>query len=141
MTRRNTGDALWLGTQQRVLLPMNIEDMHWALFKVDAGRGEIKYGDTLSWSLPAGDTQRLQLWLRQHGIVPYTKSDDLPHGMQLDDFSCAIGMINTARHDIFGDDLFTNTTKFFLRLREFLLIVESHEAAATPVRRVLYLVS
>ncbi|KZP24064.1 hypothetical protein FIBSPDRAFT_1042366 [Athelia psychrophila] len=129
---RNTGDALRLGTQQRVLLPMNIEDMHWALFKVDAGRGEIKYGDTLSWSLPAGDTQRLQLWLRQHGIGPYTKSDDLPHGMQLDDFSCAIGMINTARHDIFGDDLFTNTTKFFLRLREFLLIVESHEAAATP---------
>lgn len=138
---RNTGDALRLGTQQRVLLPMNIEDMHWALFKVDAGRGEIKYSDTLSWSLPAGDTQRLQLWLRQHGIGPYTKSDDLPHGMQLDDFSCAIGMINTARHDIFGDDLFTNTTKFFLRLREFLLIVESHEAAATPVRRVLYLVS
>lgn len=131
---RNTGSALRQGTLQRVLLPTNIDDVHWALFKVDASRGEIQYGDTLNWSLPVGDTERIQIWLRKHGIGPYMKSDDLTHGVQRDDFSCAIGMINIARHDIFGDVLFTDATKCVLRLREFHLIVESHEVNVTPVR-------
>lgn len=60
----NTGSTLCQSTLQWLLLPTNIDDVHWALFRVDDSRGEINCGDTLNWSLPVIGTKHLQMWLR-----------------------------------------------------------------------------
>lgn len=137
---RRVGDALFNGSQVQVLFPINIDNSHWTLFKVDAGARQIKYGDTLGWSWPAPDVERIQFWLRQHGQDPFEKAGDMPHGNQQDSYSCAIGMVNIARHDLFGDPLFTDANKNILRLQEFLRIVDSHsmlEAVGTFLKLVL----
>lgn len=123
---RRMGNVLCDGTQGRVLFPINIEDTHWTLFSVNGVNRQINYGDTLGWPRPFKDVERIQQWLGQHGQRPFAKAGDMPHGKQTDSYSCTIGMVNTARHDIFGDDLFTDTNKDILRLREYLRVVESH---------------
>jgi hypothetical protein len=47
----------------------------------------------------------------------------LPHGKQLDSFSCSVAMANIARHAFFGDPLFNDADKHFLRIQEFLNIM------------------
>lgn len=137
---RNIGDTLCDGSQEQLLFPINIDGIHWTLFKIDGSARQINYGDTLGWAWPKNDVERIQLWLCQHDQSPFEKGHDLVHGIQQDGYSCAIGMVNTARHDLFGDILFTDANKNILRLQEFLLVVESHNilgAVSLPFHLVL----
>src|ERR1700676_3669871 len=65
------GDALCNGTQGRVIFPMNIEGIHWTLFKVNGIDRQIHYGDTLEWTWPFEDVERIQHWLGKHGQSPF----------------------------------------------------------------------
>jgi hypothetical protein len=43
------GDALADGTLTQIIIPLNIADIHWALFLVKATAQQIRYGDSLGW--------------------------------------------------------------------------------------------
>ena len=122
-TLQELGDALADGTLTRIVILLNIADIHWALFLVDATVQQIQYGDSLGWSVPQEDVNLLNRWLNQHGFKPFKPGPCLPHGKQLDSFSCAIAMANIARHALFGDALFNDADKHVIRIQEFLNIM------------------
>jgi Ulp1 protease family, C-terminal catalytic domain len=122
---RAIGDKLYSKAATRIVFPVNISGVHWAAFSVDTSSRKIQYGDSLDWNLPASDIDLIQRWLRKHGFEPFQKAC-LPHGIQDDEYSCAIAMINTIRHHLFGDTLFNDAKKDELRIQEYLHMVESN---------------
>jgi len=102
------------GTQDQVLVPMNIDDIHWTLLNINSVVRRINYGDTLEWPWPFEHVERIQCWLSYHGQTPFVKAGDMSHRKQMDNYSCTIVIINIARHDIFGDNLFTDADKHIL---------------------------
>ncbi|KAG1865430.1 hypothetical protein F4604DRAFT_1905268 [Suillus subluteus] len=46
-------DSLHNGTIQRVIFPINVANVHWAIISVDASTQMILYGDSLEWSMPS----------------------------------------------------------------------------------------
>ena len=123
------GKALANGSLTRVIIPLNIASVHWALFLVDATTQLIQYGDSLGWSVPQEDVNRLNHWLHQHGFQSFKIGPLLPHGRQLDNYSCSVAMANIARHALFGDPLFNDTDKHFFRIQEFVNMTASSESA------------
>jgi hypothetical protein len=121
---RNLGNRLRAGSLEVVIIPLNKEDIHWAVLFINAPGKWIKHGDTLAWAWPAQDVKRIQQWLNLHGFPVFQEAGSLPHGLQLDSYSCAIGMINIIRNDLFGDPLFTDKNKHFLRIQEYLRLVQ-----------------
>ena len=117
------GDALADRTLAQILIPFNIANIHWVLFLVDAVAQQIQYGDSLGWSIPEKDVNRLNRWLHQHGFQPFKTGPCLPHGKQLDTFSCSVAMVNIARHILFEDPLFDDSDKHFFRIKEYLNII------------------
>jgi hypothetical protein len=120
---RTLGNNLRAGSLQLLVIPINIADRHWTVFFVDGPTQSIEYGDSLGWSRPACDVERIQNWLRRHGLESFKDTGDLPHGVQLDGYSCAIAMVNIVQHSLFGDPLFTDAQKHFLRINEYLTLV------------------
>jgi len=49
---RVLGSALHEGTLQRVLFPINIDNVHWAAIEVNTINRSISYADSLNWSPP-----------------------------------------------------------------------------------------
>jgi Ulp1 protease family, C-terminal catalytic domain len=130
---RYVGNMLRTGQLACVLFPINVDNIHWSLIKVNGTESTLGHGDTLGWRWPYEDIERVQSWLRQHDCGPFKKAGDMPHGIQKDGYSCAIGMVNTARLDLFGEPLFTDENKDILRLQEYLHIVENHNSIVCPV--------
>jgi hypothetical protein len=120
------GDSLHDGTIQRVIFPVNIANVHWAIVSVDASTQMILYGDSLGWSMPSSYVDAIRRWLKNHGFAPFDKGS-LSHGEQTDSFSCAIAALNTIKHAVFNHHpLFTNDSKYCLRMEEFLMLTKSH---------------
>jgi hypothetical protein len=114
------------GTLEHVFFPFNISDIHWVVFMVDAVNCQIQYGDSLEWHWPSHETDLLNRWLCLHNFKSFRKGQTLPHGQQMDGFSCSIAMTNIVRHNLFGDPLFHNSNKHFLHIQEFLNIIMPH---------------
>lgn len=125
------GDALADGNLTRIVIPLNVADIHWALFLVDATAQQIQYGDSLGWSVPQDDVNLLNRWLHQHGFQSFKLGPLLPHGKQLDNFSCSVAMANIARHVLFGNPLFNDADKHFSRIQEFLNMTAVTTAGTT----------
>lgn len=123
---RTIGSAFREGTLQRVLFPINIDNVHWAVIEVNTIHRSISYGDSLSWSCPTEDIDAICRWLGYHGFTRFKKENALQHGEQLDSFSCGIAAINTIKHVLFRDPLFTNDQAFSLRMGEFLDLAYDH---------------
>lgn len=123
---RYIGHQLYIGDLQHLYFPVNISNVHWAVFHIDGIKQIISYADSLDWQMPSALVDSIHRWLRQHGLPPFSKSLDFPHGEQLDSYSCAIAAINTIRHAILVTPLFTNETKFLLRMQEFICLALSH---------------
>jgi hypothetical protein len=123
------GDALADGNLAQIIAPVNIADIHWDLFLVDATTQEIQYGDPLGWSVPQEVVSLLNCWLQQHGFQSFMIGPPLPHRKQLDSFSCSVAMANIVRHILFGDPLFNDTEKHFFLIQEFvnMMIPMSHQ--------------
>ncbi|KDQ60705.1 hypothetical protein JAAARDRAFT_45525 [Jaapia argillacea MUCL 33604] len=100
---------------------------HWAALCVDVHRREIMWGDSLGWLYPELLFVGLDTWLRQHiGGRSFSVFTDLTCAEQNDHYSCGIIAINTLKHNIFGDPLWTPETRDLLRVQEFLDILQHH---------------
>ncbi|KIJ10720.1 hypothetical protein PAXINDRAFT_16331 [Paxillus involutus ATCC 200175] len=129
---RAIGSALHDGSLRRVLFPINIRNVHWAVIEVDTTHHTISYADSLDWSWPSQDIDAVQRWLGLHGFAPFNKATTLECGKQLDQFSCGVAAINTIRHSVFRDPIFSDGQSFCLRMKEFLNIVDSHLELSNP---------
>ncbi|KAG1739662.1 hypothetical protein EDB19DRAFT_1978044 [Suillus lakei] len=119
------GNSLHNSSIQHIIFPVNISQVHWAVFSIDAEMQTIAYGDSLRWSWPASYVDTIQLWLKNHGFTPFSKVP-MAHSNQIDSFSCAIAAINTIKHAVFKHPLFTDDKKYCLRMEEFLVLARSH---------------
>ncbi|KAG1745466.1 uncharacterized protein EDB91DRAFT_1220390 [Suillus paluster] len=120
------GDSLHDGTIQRVIFPVNVANVHWAIVSVDASTRMILYGDSLGWSMPSSYVDAIRRWLKNHGFAPFGKGS-LSHGEQTDSFSCAIVALNTIKYAVFRHHpLFTDDSKYHLHMEEFLMLTKSH---------------
>jgi hypothetical protein len=123
---RQLGDSLSNEELEYIIFPIDINGAHWTVFLVDVKAGEICYGDSLDWPWPKTDVDRIQQWLREHGFRTFSKGAILPHGRQQDAYSCAITMINTIRHKLYGTPLFTNEKRDLLRIQELIFLLRAH---------------
>ncbi|KAJ3503541.1 hypothetical protein NMY22_g18215 [Coprinellus aureogranulatus] len=100
---------------------------HWAAMVLDA-RGDairIQWGDSVGRMHPTQHMDGLKCWLKYHvGDRLCTFDDRLKCAFQEDAFSCGIIAVNTLKHFLFGDPLWTQETRQLLRLREFCGILE-----------------
>ncbi|KAF8833111.1 hypothetical protein BDN67DRAFT_1017937 [Paxillus ammoniavirescens] len=126
MCLRVLGSALQNGTVQHVLFPLNINDVHWAAIEINVVNKTISYADSLGWNWPADDIDTICRWLSNHGLTGFSKSHALQCGEQLDAFSGSIAAVNTIRHALFCDPLFTDNEALNLRMAKFLNIVLDH---------------
>lgn len=119
---RKLGVKLTSGTVNVLYIPVNVRDIHWAVFRVDLSTHFISYGDSLGWKPVTEDVERIQWWLGTLGFSPFGIQGDLPHACQpvSDSVSCGIIMVNTIRHNCFGDHLWSFDDHEIFRLREFL---------------------
>ncbi|KAG1871544.1 hypothetical protein F4604DRAFT_1926276 [Suillus subluteus] len=129
---RTIGSSLCEGTLQRVLFPINIDNVHWAVIAVNTIYQSISYADSLGWSWPTEDIDAIHHWLGYHGFARFNKATALQHGEQLDSFSCGIAAINTIKHALFRHPLFTNNQAFSLRMGEFLDLAYDHLELSDP---------
>jgi hypothetical protein len=120
------GSALCEGTLHCILFPININNVHWAAIKVNTTNQSISYADSLGWSWPNEDIDTIHRWLGYHGFAKFNRMTTLQHGEQCDSFLCSIAAINTIKHALFQDLLFTNNRAFSLCMEEFLYIVYDH---------------
>ncbi|KAG2045385.1 hypothetical protein BDR06DRAFT_978244, partial [Suillus hirtellus] len=120
------GDLLSNGELDHIIFPININGAHWTVFLVDAKVGEICYGDSLDWPWPKTDVDHIQQWLHEHGFRTFLKGTILSHGRQQDAYSCAIAMINTICHKLYGTPLFTNEKRDLLRIQELIFLFRAH---------------
>ena len=51
------GTSLSNGPLRRVIFPINIEGLHWAVFLIDGPAQNIYYGDSLDWTWPKNDVE------------------------------------------------------------------------------------
>ncbi|KAH7907222.1 hypothetical protein BJ138DRAFT_1129331 [Hygrophoropsis aurantiaca] len=100
---RFVGDSLKDGAIERLLFPVNISNMHWAVFEINSVQTELLYGDSLDWAPPIDDTNTTNRWPQHHNSPELQTASILPHGLQSDSYSCAIAALNTIRHAVFGD--------------------------------------
>jgi hypothetical protein len=105
---------------------------HWACLIVDFQARTIGWGDSAGRAAPAGLEKHLKAWL--HFFSPQIKFSALqalPCARQPDGYSCGIIAVNTLKHNIFGDTLWSQSHCESLRVAEFLNILEIEECRTT----------
>jgi hypothetical protein len=107
---------------------------HWACLLIDARAGTIGWGDSLGRPVPAAFEDRLRGWLAH--IIPQTSFSplhNLPCAHQTDSYSCGIIAVNTLKHHLFGDDIWTLSHREIQRVQEFLDIMDFSECSRAYV--------
>jgi len=98
---------------------------HWACLLIDSQARTIQWGDSLGHAMPAASEGRLRAWLSL--FLPHTQFlplQSLSCACQSDSYSCGIIAVNTLKHHLFGDNLWTLPRRETLRIEEFLDIME-----------------
>jgi len=101
---------------------------HWACLLIDSQARTIHWGDSLGRAMPAGGENQLRAWLSF--FLPdmhFLPLQTLSCAHQSDSYSCGIIAINTLKHHLFGDDLWTSPHQEILRITEFVDIMEFSE--------------
>jgi hypothetical protein len=91
---QNLGDRLRDGSLHQLVVSLNIGDIHWAVLFLDGPGQWIKYEDSLGWAWPKLDSERIQRWLHLHGFPTFYKAGSLPHGIQVDSYSCTVTLFS-----------------------------------------------
>jgi hypothetical protein len=95
---------------------------------IDSQARTISWGDSAGRAVPSGFEDRLRAWLSL--FVPqiqFLPMQELPCARQTDGYSCGVIAVNTLKHHIFGDDLWTSSQREILRIQEFLDILDFSE--------------
>ncbi|KAG7096505.1 hypothetical protein E1B28_003935 [Marasmius oreades] len=99
---------------------------HWTTTMISHNNREIKWGDSLNRPMPRNLGQSIKSWLNQH--LPTTQyrlsREPLICATQNDSYSCGIIAVNTIKHHVFGDQLWTANDRETLRVCEFNTIME-----------------
>ncbi|KAI9443778.1 hypothetical protein H4582DRAFT_2053569 [Lactarius indigo] len=107
---------------------------HWACLLIDFQARTIAWGDSMRRDPPAGFEKRLRTWL---GLFcpqnQFSALQQLPCACQTDAYSCGVITINTMKHHVFGDKLWTKSSRERLRVSEFLSILEFSESHRIPL--------
>ncbi|KAN0139177.1 hypothetical protein V8E53_002678 [Lactarius tabidus] len=102
---------------------------HWACLVIDCRARTIAWGDSAGRPEPAGLEKRLKAWL---GVftpqIEFSALQALRCAHQTDGYSCGIIAVNTLKHNIFGDKLWSESHRESLRIAEFLDILEISES-------------
>jgi len=101
---------------------------HWACLFIDSQAGTIQWGDSMGRAMPASGEVQLRAWLSL--FLPHMQFlplETLSCARQSDSYSCGIIAVNTLKHHVFGDDLWSSTHREMLRIEEFLDIMEFSE--------------
>ena len=102
---------------------------HWACLLINTQTGTISWGDSVGRAVPSGFETRLRAWLEL--FIPnlqFSPMQDLLCAHQTDSYSCGIVAVNTLKHHIFGDELWTPSRREILRIQEFIDILEFSES-------------
>lgn len=102
---------------------------HWACLLIDSLAGTINWGDSAGRAVPSGFEDRLRAWLGL--FIPKTQFlplQELTCARQTDGYSCGIIAVNTLKHHLFGDDLWTSSRREIFRIQEFLDIMDFSES-------------
>jgi hypothetical protein len=103
-------------------------EYHWASLLIDICAGTIAWGDSLGRPILDGFEKRLRAWLAifvpQKQFLPL---QSLPCARQGDGYSCGMIAINTLKHHIFGDKLWSTSQREVLRIQEFIDILNFSE--------------
>ena len=121
---RLLGEQLSSGEVNLIVVPFNICQSHWVVFFIDGERKSLLYGDPLGWSPPSTTISHINRWLQHHYPCAFEVGESPVSGRQLDSFSCLVATVNIIRHRLFGDPLFMDKTKSFLRVAEYLRLVK-----------------
>jgi hypothetical protein len=103
-------------------------EYHWASLLIDICAGTIAWGDSLGHLIPDGFEKRLRAWLAI--FVPekqFLPLQNLPCARQGDGYSCGMIAINTLKHHIFGDKLWSTSQREVLHIQEFIDILKFSE--------------
>ncbi|KAH7918522.1 hypothetical protein BV22DRAFT_1051683 [Leucogyrophana mollusca] len=123
---RHYTSVLKSGQHTILYFPGHINNNHWVAFCVDFNRRSLRYVYVSSNSKPIKVIRAAQTWLRKEFGSPFKdEGDTLTHGVQNDQFSCGICVVNTIAHNAFGDELFTHAKQFVMRILLFVELAES----------------
>ena len=102
---------------------------HWACLVIDCQARTISWGDSLGRAAPAGLENRLKAWLSFFSPqIKFSTLQALHCAHQTDGYSCGVIAVNTLKHHIFGDKLWSASHRESLRIAEFLDILEISES-------------
>lgn len=107
---------------------------HWACLLINSQARTIQWGDSMGRAMPTGGEDRLRAWLSL--FLPHTQFQPLQNlscASQSDSYSCGVIAVNTLKHHLFGDDLWTLPCRETLRVEEFLDIMEFSESQKANV--------
>ncbi|KAH7903096.1 hypothetical protein BJ138DRAFT_1197369 [Hygrophoropsis aurantiaca] len=109
------------GQRKILYFPAHVNNNHWVAFRIDFKRHTLEYGDSLmSAPKPTKVIQAALDWLKKNFDVPFHNNGPvLPHGIQLDQNSCGLCVVNTISHNLFGDELFTHGKRKLFRINLF----------------------
>jgi hypothetical protein len=80
---------------KRIVFPVNVRGIHWAVIEISLSARTIRYGDSLGWSLPEEWAERVRRWLRHIAPGEFEVGKPIPVPAQGDGYSCAIIAMNT----------------------------------------------
>ena len=107
---------------------------HWGCLFIDTQARTLSWGDSVGRPMPSGFENRLRAWLAL--FIPKTQFLPLQNllcARQTDNYSCGVVAVNTLKHHIFGDELWTLSRREILRIQEFLDIMEFSGSWKAPV--------
>jgi hypothetical protein len=113
---------------------------HWACLIVDFQARTIGWGNSAGRAAPANLEKRLKAWLGHFSPqIKFSALQALPCARQTDGYSCGIIAVNTLKHHIFGDKLWSKSHRESLRIAEFLDILELSESHRATVGSFVYI--
>ena len=102
---------------------------HWASLIIDCQARTIGWGDSAGRAAPAGLEQRLKAFLGLFSPqIEFSALQALHCAHQTDAYSCGIISVNTLKHNLFGEKLWSESHRESLRIAEFLDILEISES-------------
>jgi hypothetical protein len=106
---RNLTTQLLKEGKRRIVIPIHVKDVHWAVYLLDLDKSSIRYGDSLRWSVDHADVRRLQRWAaKMVDAVPKLERGLESAHQGEDSYSCAVVVWNTVERLLFDGSPWTH---------------------------------